>query len=385
MFKCTKNISPCEFAKIVSSNGGNDNAFTTQDYTAYFENLAADRLELAIKLESERMTGLVLTDAVVLPEREVIIEERRTRIDNSPQALFEEQIEAALYLNQPYRKPTIGWESEMQGLTTDDALAFYRKWYAPNNAVLVIAGDVETSKVRELAQKYFGPLERRAVPARSRVAEPPKVAAITLSMSSPRVGSPSWSRSYLAPSRNFGKTEETHALQLFAEILGGSATSRLYRALVLDKSLAYGAGTDYSPQLLGLATFTVYAMPKKDVAIADLEAEVKSQMQKVLKDGVTQAELDNAKKRLEANALYAQDSLSGTARMVGGALVTGRTLDDVLDWSDRIDAVTLAQVNDAARDVIHDDVAVTGILTPTPGSHAPAAGLPPVGGGGSVQ
>jgi len=385
MFKGTKTVPPGEFAKIVAANGGNDNAFTTQDYTGYFENLAADRLELAIKLEADRMTGLVLTDAVVLPEREVILEERRTRIDNSALALFEEQIDAALYLNQPYHKPTIGWESEMNGLTTDDALAFYRRWYAPNNAVLVIAGDAETSRVRELAEKYFGPLQRHDVPARFRVAEPPKVAAITLSMTSPRVGSASWSRTYLAPSYNSGKGREAYALQLFGEIFGGNATSRLYRAVVLDKGLAYGAGTEYSPQLMGLASFTVYAQPKTGIAAADIDAAVTAQVRQVLKDGVTGAELDGAKRRLQANMIYNFDSLSGTARLVGAAIASGRTLDDVLEWSDRIQAVTLDEVNAAARNVIHDDVAVTGILLPAPGTHAPSAGLPPVRSDGAVQ
>ncbi len=369
MFKGTKDMAPGEFAKTVAANGGEENAFTSHDYTAYYITLAADRLPLAMRLEADRMANLVLSDAVVLPEREVIIEERRSRIDNSPQALFDEQIDAALYMNEHYHIPTIGWEGEMHGLTTADATAFYRAWYAPNNAVLVVAGDVKTDQVKALAEKYFGPLPQRPVPDRVRFAEPPKVASTRLAMTSPLAGTASWSRSYLAPSYRLGKTEEAYPLEVLTEILGGSATSRLYRDMVLDKQLALGAGADYDAQMLGLSTFTLFATPKKDKA-AEVEAEMDRQIDALIKDGVTQIELDSAKKRLAARRLYAQDSLQGPARMVGETLAIGRTLDDVKAWPERIAAVTVDQVNDAARSVLDNRVAVTGLLLPEPNLEA---------------
>ncbi|HWI25933.1 MAG TPA: pitrilysin family protein [Stellaceae bacterium] len=368
MFKGTKETPPGAFSRIIEQNGGRENAFTTADYTAFYQEVAADRLPLVMKLESERMTGLVLTDAVVLPERQVILEERRTRIDNSPEALLNEQIDADLYLNSPYHHPVIGWESEMRGLTTADALDFYHSWYAPNNAVLVIGGDVTVPEVRALAEKYYGPIAARALPQRLALAEPPKVAATRLVMKSPRVGEASWSRSYLAPSYTAGDTQYAYALQVLAEALGGSATARLYSGLVVDKKLALDAGAFYDPGSRGLAAFGFYATPRKGVAIADLEAGVDALIKAVLKDGLTEQEVDRAKRRMQQEAVFARDSLTGPARIIGAALATGRSLDDVESWPDRIGAVTLDQVNKAARLVIRNDIAVTGVLLPEPTS-----------------
>jgi zinc protease len=368
MFKGTKEVPAGEFSHIIAQNGGRENAFTSFDYTGYFQNVAADRLELVMKLESDRMTGLVLSDAVVLPERDVIIEERHTRIDNSPPALLSEQVNAALFLNHPYHNPVIGWEREMRGLTTEDALAHYRTWYAPNNAVLVIGGDVTLDQVRALAEKYYGPIPPRSVPARHRVGEPPKVAATRLVMKSPRAGEPSWSRTYLAPSYEAGEKQYAYALQVLAEALGGGATSRLYRSLVLDKNVALSAGAFYNPDALDLGTFGFYATPRKDLAIADLEAALEADIKAVLKDGLTQAEVDRAKQHMQQQAVYARDSLDGPAHVIGAALATGRSLEDVETWPQHIGAVTLDEVNAAARLVIHDEIGVTGVLLPEPTS-----------------
>ncbi len=368
MFKGTRETPPGGFSRIVAQNGGRENAFTTADYTAFYQNVAADRLALVMKLESERMTGLVLSDEVVLPERGVILEERRSRIDNSPSALLDEQIEAALYLNSPYHNPVIGWEHEMRGLTTADALAFYRAWYAPNNAVLVIGGDVTLDQVRGLAEKYYGPIPARPVPERNRAEEPPKVAATRLVMKSPRAGEPSWSRSYLAPSYRAGEKQYAYALQVLAEVLGGGATSRLYRALVLEKKVALDAGAFYDPGVRDLASFGFSMTPRKGVAIAELEAAFEAEIKAALKDGLTQEEVDRAKRRMQQAAVYARDSLMGPARIVGAALATGRSLDEVESWPQRIGAVTLDEVDAAARLVIHDATAVTGVLLPEPTS-----------------
>ncbi len=368
MFKGTTETPPGAFSRLVEQNGGRENAFTTADYTAFYQNVASDRLELVMKLESERMTGLVLTDAVVLPERDVIVEERHTRIDNNPSALLNEQVNAALFLNHPYHNPVIGWENEMRRLTTADALAFYRRWYAPNNAVLVIGGDVTLERVRALAEKYYGPIPARPVPARNRAQEPRKVASTRVVMKSPRAGEPSWSCSYLAPSYTAGDRQYAYALQVLAEALGGGVTSRLYRTLVLQQGVALAAGAFYDPGALDLATFGFYATPKKGVAIADLEAAVEAVVKSALKDGLTQEEVDRAKRHMQQQAVYARDSLDGPARVVGAALATGRSLDDVETWPQHIGAVTLDEVNAAARLVIHDDIGVTGVLLPEPTS-----------------
>jgi len=364
MFKGTRANPGAAFSALIAQNGGRDNAFTTEDYTVFHETVAKDRLDLAMRLEADRMTGLVLDDSAVLPERDVILEERRMRIDNDPSALLREQAIAGLYLNASYHNPTIGWEHEMRGLGTADALAFYRDWYAPNNAILIVAGDVESAEVKTLAERHFGPIAARSVPPRLRLEEPPHYAPIRLEMKSPRAAQPSWRRFYLAPSYRAGATQHVYALQVLAEILAGSADSLLHKTLVLDKKLALSVGTGYSPSALGLAEFGVYATPKPGVAIADIEAAVDAELHRVLEHGVEAAEVAQAARRMQASAIYSQDSLSGPANIVGTALAIGRSLDEVAAWPDRIGAVTPAEVAAAARAVLVERNSATGILLP---------------------
>ncbi|HEY3917005.1 MAG TPA: pitrilysin family protein [Stellaceae bacterium] len=368
MFRGTKTVGPGDFSRIVAENGGEDNAFTTHDYTAFFQNVAADRLELVMKLEADRMANLIINDAVVTPEREVIIEERRMRIDNSPSALFDEQLDTALYLHHPYRNPTIGWEDEMHKLTTQDEQEFYRRWYAPNNAVVVIAGDVTVDRVKALAQKYFGVIPSRPVPARARVEEPAKIAAATLTMKSPRVTDVEWSRQWLAPSYRKGETRLAYPLQVLAEVMGGGAASPLYKDLVIDKGLALSASAYYDPNQYDLSTFGFEATLKNGVSVQDFEAALNAIVKNTLDGAITDDEVARAKQRMVADAVYARDSLAGPARIAGAALALGRTLDDVQSWPDRIAAVTTDEVRDAAKAVIRDDIAVTGILMPGPTS-----------------
>jgi zinc protease len=364
MFKGTRANPPGTFSAQIAQNGGRDNAFTTEDYTVFHETVAKDRLDLVMRLEADRMAGLLLDDTVVLSERDVILEERRMRIDNDPSALLREQLMAGLFLNASYHNPTIGWEHEMRGLGTADALAFYRDWYTPNNAVLIVAGDVDAAEVRTLAERHFGPLAARPVPARLRLDEPPHHAAIRLEMKSPRVAQPSWRRVYLAPSYRAGATQHAYALQILAEILAGSANSRLHQALVLDKGLALTVGAGYSPSAIGLADFGVYATPKPGVAVADVEAAVDAELHRLVEHGVEADEVVQAARRMQAAAIYSQDSLSGPANIIGPALAIGRGLDDVAAWPERVGAVTAADVLAAARAVLVERNSATGILLP---------------------
>jgi zinc protease len=363
MFRGTKETAPGEFSRLVSENGGRENASTSPDYTVYYQTVAADRLELVMKLEAERMQDLVITDDKVTPEREVIIEERRTRIDNVPAALLDEQRNAVLFLNNHYRLPAIGWLSEMRGLGAEDARRFYETWYAPNNAVLVVAGDVEVERVRALAETYYGSIPSHSVPAHAALAEPPKVAATRLEMTNGRVASPEWSRTYLAPSYTEADGKPADALTVLAEILGGGENSRLYRALVSEKKLALSTGAGYDPYR-GAGSFVLDAQPKDGVSIADLEAAVAAEVRRLLAEGVGAAEVDRVKERLQASALYSRDSLSGVARIIGASMVAGRSLDEVQAWPERIGAVTPDDVMAVARQVLKDDTAVTAILLP---------------------
>lgn len=364
MFKGTETVPPGEFSHQVARVGGDENAFTTQDYTAYFQTVAVEHLELVMKLEADRMANLRLTDEIVLPERDVILEERRQRIDNDPRSQLAEIARAVLFLNHPYRIPTIGWAHEMERLTTEDAIAFYERWYAPNNAIVVIAGDVTAEQVRPLAEKYYGVLPRRAVPERNRLDEPDPVAPRRVELASPRVQQPSWTRYYLAPSYNRGATEHAYALEVLAEILGSGSTSRLYRRLAVEEGLAAGIGAWYGPDAVDLATFAVSASPQPGVSVEDLQAAIEAEIAKLLAEGVTEEELASAKTLLQAGAVKARDSLSGPARALGAALTTGSTIEDVESWPDRIGAVTVEQVNEAARAVLIPEASVTSVLLP---------------------
>jgi zinc protease len=368
MFKGTAAVPPGEFAASIARNGGRDNAFTTQDYTAFHETIARDRLDLVMRLEADRMTGLVLDDKVVLPERDVVLEERQMRIDNEPATLLGEQLRAALYLHHPYRNPTIGWPHEIRLLGTADALASYRKWYAPNNAILVIAGDVDLADARPLAEQYFAAIPSQALPVRARVQEPPHHAAARLEMKSARAAQPQWNRSYLAPSYRAGETTQAYPLQVLAEILGGGAGSRLHKTLVLDRSLALSAGAHYSPSTIDLTAFGLYATPKPGVSVSDLEAAIDGELRRLVRDGVESDEVRRAKERMQAASVYARDSLSGPANIIGAGLAIGQSLDDVEAWPDRIGQVTPAEVDAAARAVLVERNSATGVLLPEPTS-----------------
>jgi zinc protease len=368
MFKGTPSVPPGEFSKIVARNGGQDNAFTSYDYTGYFQNLARDRLELVMRMEADRMANLRLTDAEVDPERKVILEERRQTLDNSPAARLREQTRAAQFMASPYGRSIIGWEHEMRGLTTADAIAWHRKYYTPNTAILVVGGDITMAELRPLAEKYYGAIPARAVPERARPQEPVQQAARRVTMESAQVRQPSWQRTYLAPSYNRGASEHAYALQLLAEIVGGGATSRLYKTLVIERELAVGAGAYYDALAVDQTTFGLSASPRIGVAVADVEAAVDKVLAEVIDKGVTDSEMARAKIRLQDAAKLARDGYTAGARLFGEALSMGRTVEDVEQWPERIGKVTPEQVLAAAKHVLRAHQSVTAILLPKPTS-----------------
>jgi len=370
MFKGTKTVPPGGFSEMVARLGGNENAFTTQDYTAFYQSVAVEHLEEMMRLEADRMQNLVLTDDVVLPERDVIIEERRQRVDNDPGAQLGEMMRASLFLNHPYRMPTIGWLQEMQHLTTADAVAWHQKWYMPNNAIVVISGDVTMDQVRPLAEKYYGAIPAQPLAPRVRPDEPAQFAPRRVTMQDQRVQLASWTRQYEAPSYHRGAKEHAYALEVLSEILGGGTSSRLYRSLVVDQKLATGAGSNYDADNVDLSVFSLYAAAQSGAGAADtdkIEKAVDAEIGKLLKDGVTDDEVRRAKGVLLAEAVKARDSLAGPARIVGTALATGSTVDEIEGWPDRIGAVTVADVDAAAKAVFDIDYSVTGILLPQAG------------------
>ena len=364
MFKGTPTVPSGEFSKIVAANGGSDNAFTSQDYTAYVQRVASDKLELVMRMEADRMVNLRLTDEKVAPERGVVQEERRQRTGNSPSAQLYERRRAVTYLRHPYRIPVIGWKREIDGLTTQDALAFYRRHYAPNNAILIVSGDATTAEVRRLAEKHYGPIPRRTLPERVRPVELDQLAAKRVTMKSPRVHVPSISITFRAPSYSAGETRHAYPLLLLSDILGGGSTSRLYRRLVIEEKAASGVSVGYLGTALDIGEFSVSASALAGGDIARLEALLKAEIERVLEHGVTGAELARSKRTMRASAIYARDGLRAAPRVIGRALVTGQTIADVEAWPERVQAVTAAQVLDAARAVFVERRSVTAVLLP---------------------
>ncbi|PLS21916.1 M16 family metallopeptidase [Neptunicoccus cionae] len=368
MFKGTKTLKPGEFSQTVKENGGVDNAFTSYDYTGYFQRVAVDRLPLMMQLEADRMRNLVLTEDEVATERSVVLEERNSRIENDPGSLFMEQRRAMTFMNHPYRNPVIGWRHEIEELNLEDAIAFYRTYYAPNNATLVVAGDVTPEEVEALAKEHFGPLEPSDnIPPRVRPQEPPHLAAVRLSFSDPRQSQPYLVRSYLAPKRQSGNQEEAAALTILSYLLGGSGLSSvLGQKLQLDQQIAVYTDAWYDSTSYDPETFGIYAMPRPGVSLEQLEAAMDTVLADFLKDGVDLEHLERLKTQIAAEDIYELDNQSEVARTYGRAITAGLTVEDVQSWSKTLQSVTPEQIMEAAAKVLDMRKSVTGLmLAPT--------------------
>jgi zinc protease len=370
MFKGTAKHPVGEFSKTVLRVGGEENAFTSTDYTGYYQRVPREQLSSMMEFEADRMTGLVLKDENVLPERDVVLEEFNMRVANNPDARLTEQIMAALYLNHPYGRPVIGWHQEIEELNREDALAFYKRFYAPNNAILIIAGDVDAKDIRPLVEKNFANIPAQsAIPAkRVRPQEPVPAAARTVTLSDPRVEQPGWRRYYLVPSSATAAAGESPALDVLAQLMGGGANSYLYRALVIDKPLAISAGAGYQGTSLDPTQFSISVTPKRGVEFSQIEQAVEKVISDVAQNTARAEDLERVKTQLIAEAIYAQDNQAALARWYGGALTTGLSIDDIRSWPDRIRAVTAEQVRDAAQKWLDKKRSVTGYLIkdPTP-------------------
>ncbi|MCR9110450.1 pitrilysin family protein [Marivita sp. XM-24bin2] len=363
LFKGTEKLAPGEFSEIVKANGGTDNAFTSYDYTGYFQRVAADRLGLMMEMEADRMKNIQLDREDILTERDVIIEERNQRVENDPGSLFREQRMAAQYLNHPYGTPIIGWRHEMVNLDLDDALAYYEQFYSPNNAVLVVAGDVLPDDVLALAQQHYGPIPRNeALPERVRPSEPPQLAERRISFEDPRVAQPYVMRTYLAPERDPGDQRKAAALTLLAEVLGGSQTAVLPQKLQFEEKRAVYAGAFYSGLSLDDTTFGVVNVPAEGVSLEEAEADMDRVIAEFIETGVDQEQLDRIKFQLRASQVYELDSSNSLARRYGAALTSGLTIEDVHEWPEILQSITPEEIIDAAKEVFDRDNAVTGFL-----------------------
>ncbi len=364
MFKGTDDRASGELSGLVELNGGSDNAFTSWDFTAYFQRVAADRLDLMMELEADRMRDLQMTEQDVLTERDVILEERSQRVDNDPGGLFSEQRRAAQYMNHPYGVPIIGWRHEMEELSQDDALDFYRRYYAPNNAILIVAGDVDPDEVRALAEQHYGPLEPSpGLVARTRPAEPPQLAERRVMFSDPRVSQPYVMRTYLTPERDSGAQETAAALTYLADILGGSgATSFMGRKLQFETQTAIYTAAFYDGTSLDDTTFGLVVVPSEGVSLADAEAAMDQVLEDFVTEGIDDAQFERIKFQIRAQEIYAQDDIQGLARRYGQGLTSGLTVADIQAWPEVLDAVTKEDVMAVAAEIFDERRAVTGWL-----------------------
>nr|WP_235939723.1 pitrilysin family protein [Bradyrhizobium hipponense] len=364
MFMGTEKHPVGEFSQTVLRVGGNENASTSVDYTNYYQRVPREQLPTMMEFEADRMTGLILKDENVLPERDVVLEEYNMRVANNPDARLNEQIMAALYLNHPYGRPVIGWHQEIEKLDREDALALYRRFYAPNNAILVIAGDVEAAEIRPLVERNFGPIAAQpAIPARrARPQEPEPAAPRTVTLSDPRVEQPSVRRYYLVPSAATAAAGESSALDVLAQLMGSGSNSYLYRALVVDKPLAVSANASYSSISLDPTQFAISAAPKSGVSFAEVEQVIDGVIADVVQNPIRADDLERVKTQLIAEAIYAQDNHAALARLYGGALSTGLSIEDIRSWPDRIRAVTAEQIRAVAQKWLEKKRSVTGYL-----------------------
>jgi len=374
MFKGTETRAAGEFQRIVNENGGTDNAFTGQDFTGYFQRVAADRLGLVMEMEADRMVNLRIPPEAAATELEVILEERAQVVENDPGAVFGEQRRAVQYLAHPYGTPIIGWRHEMEGLTREDALDFYARHYAPDNAILIVAGDVTADAVRALAERHYGPIPAAGVPPRVRPAEPPQIAARRVEYADPRVAQPYVIRTYLAPERDAGAQQEAAALTLLAALLGGEGpTPLMKRVLEREEGTALYAAAFYNGVSLDDTTFGLIVVPTPERSLAEAEEDIDRMITRFLDEGVDPAALARIKHQIRADEIYARDRLQGRARRHGSALTSGLTIADVEAWPDILQAVTADDIMAAAARLFDPRRSVTGYLRSAEAAPTPSA------------
>lgn len=363
MFKGTTNHPAGEFSQVVSALGGQENAFTSYDYTAYFQRVAREHLETMMSFEADRMANLAFDEAVVGPERDVVLEERRMRVETDPAAQLSEAMAAGLFVHHPYGVPIIGWMHEIEQLGRQDALDYYRRFYTPENAILVVTGDVGPEEVRAIAERTYGRVEPRGErPVRVRPREPEPRAMRRVCVADPKVEQPTLQRLYLTPSTRTATGRDAHALEVLAEVLGGGPTSFLYRKLVMERGLAVNAGAWYMASALDDTRFSFYAVPGEGTSLEALEDALDDVLARIAAEALQPEAIERAKTRLVAETVYAADSQSSLARIYGSALAIGESLEDVARWPSDIEAVQAADLVSVAERFFVARRSVTGQL-----------------------
>jgi zinc protease len=363
MFKGTEKHPAGEFSKMVSALGGQENAFTSFDYTAYFQRVAREHLKTMMMFEADRMTNLLLDEAVVGPERDVVLEERRMRVETDPAAQLSEAMAASLFVHHPYGIPIIGWMHEIECLNREHALGYYRRFYTPENAILVVAGDVTEEEVRRLAEETYGRIAPRGDrPVRFRPREPEPRAARHITIADPKVEQPTMQRLYLTPSCRTASGRDCYSLELLAEVMGGGPTSYLYRKLVMERGIAVNAGAWYMSSAMEDTRFSIYAVPAQGISLTALEEAVDEVLKAAPAEAFDLDSIERAKTRLVAETIYSTDSQSSLARIYGSALAIGETIEEVRRWPTEIEAVIRNDLASSAERFLVPARSVTGYL-----------------------
>jgi zinc protease len=377
MFKGTKNYGPQDFSNLIQRHGGRHNAFTTQDATAYFERIASDHLEVAIKLEADRMQNLAMDATAFQLERQVVQEERRLRVEDQPIALLRENLQAAAYQAHPYGWPIIGWSTDLEKLTFEDARWFYDTFYVPNNAVLVLVGDFDAEAVLRKIREYFGPIPRGPQPPAVRAEEPPQHGERRLMVRRP-ARLPYISAVYHVPTYEHA---DAYALEVMGQLLGGSNSSRLYQALQRQQRLVFSVGAGYPGVFIDPGLFTVYAQPLPGTAVEDVEAALWTEIARLEQTPPAAAELARVKRRLTAEYILRLDSQFYRALALGQADMAG-SWQWLTTYLAKIAAVTAEDVQRVVRTYLTPTNRTVGILVPLPmpaGTPPPPLELPPAG------
>ncbi|MEM8833650.1 MAG: pitrilysin family protein, partial [Pseudomonadota bacterium] len=347
MFKGTDTLEAGEFSRIVRELGGQDNAFTGQDYTAYHQTIAKEHLEKMMTMEADRMINLKVSEDHFVSEKSVVIEERKQRTENDPRALFTEQMRSTLHVNHPYGTPVIGWMDEIENLQWNDIKTFYETWYAPNNAVLIISGDVTLEEIKPMIERTYGVIEKKELPDRTRAQTPPAIGESKMKLRHERIKQLSFQSSRLGPNYSDNK-QDSLALDVLVEILDGGPTTRLYKNLVVDQKIATSVSMSYMSGVIDNGAIWLSGIPSDNISLEELEDAINDEIQNVINNGVTEQELKDAIQRLQDSAVFARDSVSGPARIFGYTLTTGSTVDDIENWPELIGGVTAEQVQKAA-------------------------------------
>ncbi len=371
MFKGTHAVPAGEFSKRIAAAGGRENAFTSNDYTAYFQQLHKSRLALAMRLEADRMHNLNLSANEFAKEIKVVMEERRWRTDDQASGMLQERMNAAIYMEHPYHHPVIGWMDDLEAMTVADAKNWYQRWYAPNNATLVIAGDVKASEVFGMAQHFYGKIAKHDLPIRRKLSEPPQVGIKRIVVKAP-AELPQLVMSYRAPTMsNPGKDSVPYALEVLAGILNGNDSARLNKHLVREQQIASDVGASYDSVARGPSVFTLEATPSTGKTVQEVEAALRSEIALLVKDGVSAEELQRVKAQVMAEEVYKKDSTFYRAMQIGQMESIGLGYQAIPVMLDKIQAVTAEQVQQAAQNVLQDDSLTVAVLEPQPLSDKP--------------